>query len=105
MGQSTDLFPPSAMPQNEPVVTNDASFVALCKARIEADVTEFRWLLGNSILTRSEEFGLVWRADFEFPGTPSDTMGLVNRIVCWRPSDSNDVATAFLIGQHVPKLK
>jgi len=103
MGQSLDRHP-NPSPQSEKILTSDASFIAQCKSYIEADVQQFRWVLGKSILTRSEEFGLVWRVDFELPGESSD-YGLVNRIVCWRPPGSDDIGASFLFGQHIPKLE
>jgi hypothetical protein len=49
-------------------------------------------VLGRRLVTRSTQFGLVWRADFG----PREQDGLINRIVCWqRPDGKLDVLFAY----------
>ena len=64
MSESEALHP-GAVPENEIELPNDPSFVAACIASIEDHVEKFGWRFGNSILTRHEHRGLVWRVDIQ----------------------------------------
>jgi hypothetical protein len=105
MAQPFDDTHPDPTPQNEKILIDETGFVAQCRSRIAVDEKEFNWIIGNSVLTQSREFGLVWRADFRVAGRPADSLDLVNRIICWRPRDTNDIRAAFLFGTPVPKLE
>ena len=102
MSQSQDISP-SLVPQSELRVSNAPSFVASCMARITPDVEKFSWRIGNSILTQSDQWGLVWRADFQTKAE-SEQSRYVNRVVCWRRPGETDVAAAFAFGQKVERL-
>ncbi len=76
------------------------------------EAKKYGWRFGNSMLTRSGEWGLVWRIDFELPSRrpQAENLVLVNRIVCWRKSgpegggslpDGSKVA----FGQEIDQLK
>ena len=54
---------PGLSPHNELVVANDA-FVAQCMAQLARHMEARDRELTESILTRSERWGLIWRADF-----------------------------------------
>ncbi|MPZ31058.1 MAG: hypothetical protein GEV13_08685 [Rhodospirillales bacterium] len=96
-------FYPGPTPQDETVISGNASFIEACKAAVAMDAEQFGWRFGNSILTRSKDGCLVWRADFKTPTT--GTLGLVNRVVCWQPPGSDDVGRAYLFGQPLDELE
>jgi hypothetical protein len=72
-------------------------------ARIANDAEQQGWRFGNSILTRSDTWGLVWRIDFQIKDQPTD-WPTVNRIVCWRPPGQDGIAATFAFGQRVERL-
>src|SRR6266576_3728575 len=96
MSQTQGLSP-SIMPENEVELQSDPPFVATCMARIENDAEKLGWRFGNSILTRSDNWGLVWRVDFHTKSEPADSTS-VNRVVCWRRPSEDGIAVAFFFG-------
>jgi hypothetical protein len=94
---------PNPTPQHETVVNDDPAFVEACMARIAEDVERQGWRLGKSIVTRSKEWGLVWRVDFEIQGGPYGS-NRVDRVICWRSPDSEDIGLAVVFGKHIDKL-
>jgi len=53
------------------------------------------------IVTRSPEWGLVFRADFHLGGEPASEY--VNRLICWTKDDA-EIDTTIAIGQQIPPL-
>lgn len=103
MSQSDDLSP-SLAPENEAELPSDPTFVDACMTRIAQHAEQFGWRFGNSTLTRSDHWGLVWRVDFKTKDGPAESP-FVNRVVCWqRPGDSS-IAVEFAFGQRVERLK
>jgi hypothetical protein len=101
MAQDQELLP-SVDPHGEVISEHDPQFIAECEAAIADTRLEMGWRMGNSLLTISQQWGLVWRIDF-LTRDQTDTR-YVNRIICWK-GDGNagiNIATAF--GQEVPKL-
>jgi hypothetical protein len=94
-----DSFPPVA-PANERTVPADLSFVNVCIANSADIAAKGGWELGTQLLTQSDDWGTIWRADFKIPG--SDLSPLVNRIICWKKGDKVNVM--FAIGQSVVPL-
>jgi hypothetical protein len=70
-------------PQGEIVLADEDEplFVAACKAVIVDEAERFGWSLGNSLLTRSAKWGLVWRVDFFLDGQFSPSPPWFNRAV------------------------
>jgi hypothetical protein len=102
MSQTPELYP-NPTPQDETALAADPSFAEACMARIADDAKQFGWRFGNSILTRSKDWGLVWRIDFETEGSRYGG-NLVNRVICWRSPDSDDIGLAVAFGKRIDKL-
>jgi hypothetical protein len=82
----------------------DPAFESECMSAL-SDPAKFYWQFKSSILTRSGEWGLIWRVDFETPGAPARD-GFVNHVTCWRPiqHSGNDLGTSVAVGQRVSPL-
>jgi hypothetical protein len=90
------LETPSLEPDEEIALGDNDAFVRECLSLVD---NFGGWQLGRTVLTRSERWGLVWRADFTISG--ADLSPLLNRIVCWElPSLTIEVA----IGQRLAPL-
>ena len=91
---------PPTEPTNERVVQGEDAFAAECMA-LARGMIKGDDKLGTPVITQSDRWGLVWRADFEVAG--KDYSPRVNRMICWRTPDG-----ALLIGmemwQDVPPL-
>ena len=105
-------FGPALAPSQDEVILRDGhSFTEVCVSHFADAAKMFGWRFGNSILTRSSEWGLVWRIDFELATVPrGGELGLVNRIVCWRKSEPEGVGsvpdgTRVVFGQRIDPLK
>ena len=92
---------PPLVPTEESEIEGHADFVAACHETA-------RVLLGNKrewdaqLLTRSDKWGVVWRADFAAAGM--NLSPLINRVVCWqKPNGAFHIHTA--IGQNIPPLR
>jgi hypothetical protein len=92
---------PPWVPDREAVVDDEPSFVEACKAAFTAPAQKFEWVFETSLLTRSQEWGLVWRADFVIAGRSSH---LVNRAMCWGGAGGVE-GTAVGFGQKIAPLK
>jgi hypothetical protein len=94
MSQESTFGPNLAPSQGEVVLPDDPSFTEGCMSHFADAAQRFGWRFGKSILTRSSEWGLVWRVDFELASVPpGGDLGLVNRIVCWRKSEPEGVGS------------
>jgi len=83
MNDPRELFPP-AMPHAETVVPNNDAFIEGCRSYVAEMSERLGWTFGNSTLTHSETWGLVWRVDYQVRGElPNSTY--VKRLICWRP--------------------
>ena len=103
MTQSQERFP-SVAPQNEVEAANESSFADACRARVANEATKFGWHFGNSIVTRSDTWGLVWRVDFRTSSQLARAT-LVNRLICWQATGETNVHMAYVFGQPVDPLK
>jgi hypothetical protein len=79
-----ELFPPLAPGGDEVALPADLAFEADCKAAVAESIEKFEWRFDNALLTRSDKWGLVWRADFTISGNRAETI-YINRLTCWRP--------------------
>lgn len=75
------LDPPPMDPGAEPRLTEPA-FDAECVAFCEKLLSEGQQLCSERIMTHTEKWGLVWRADYLDP--QSRLHGRVSRLICWK---------------------
>jgi hypothetical protein len=94
---------PPLEPDRETVVADDPSFVEACKAAFTADAQQFEWVFEKSLLTRSQRWGLVWRADFVIAGRPRSSH-LINRAMCWGNAGGVE-GTVVAFGQKVAPIE
>jgi hypothetical protein len=95
-------FPP-VQPVSETTLPDDPSFVEECLSSLRNNPVAKGWEFGPSILTRSEKWGMVWRADVKIPDSDFAPQ-LVNRVICWRKSSDAKLNIQIAIGQKVPPL-
>ncbi|MDP1966525.1 MAG: hypothetical protein Q8K93_30510 [Reyranella sp.] len=77
------------------------TFAAECLAGIRTLPSSEQWVLGAEFITHSDQWGDIWRVDFEIDG---ESYGpLVNRLVSWRRADGT-IPVVIAIGQNVPPL-
>lgn len=101
MSEENDLGPPLE-PTGEQQVAGNEAFLASCRAALDDIPITREWKLGPDLLTRTDRWGLVWRADFELPG--ESLAPLINRLVCWQ-KEGGDLTLEFAIGQSVSPLE
>lgn len=92
---------PPTDPATEEVTVDDESFVEECDTVVGEFLPRDSARLGAGLLTKTERWGLVWRADFT--RLDSDLSPLINRIVCWR-TDDGKIAACVAIGQSLAPL-
>jgi hypothetical protein len=78
---------PGTAPENETTVLSDPKFIEQCKIDLEAEA--LGWRFGASLLTRSDNWGLIWRADIL---TRRNTRA---RVAIWRRPGTNGFGTAY----------
>lgn len=93
---------PPLEPNDETAAGDYTDFAADCAAAVVGIQSCFPqgWVLGKPRITRSDVWGLVWRADLRFPGEPPG--GLVNRLVVWRGTGPGGLLVA--VGQDIAPL-
>ena len=97
MNRPADQYPfdqfPSLEPIDETIAEDDPAFISACLAHFAEAAESGAWRLAKSVLTQSDKWGLVWRADFQ---TPSETATSgCKRVMCWRPPGEEGVCGAF----------
>ncbi len=92
---------PPLEPGHERHILDGSAFTAECVVALDRFPMTKDWILGAQIVTQTDSWGTVWRADFEFEGSPGGPF--VNRIICWK-QDDGPIALIFAIGQDVPPL-
>jgi hypothetical protein len=105
MKKTGQLFPP-LVPEGEVVLTPDPAFEAECMSEISGQARENRWQFRNSLLTKSEDWGIILRVDFDTPAVPVSS-GFINRVICWRtPEESGNgpSGTTIAFGQRISPL-
>ncbi len=90
------MFPfPPLDPINETVVRKSDAFVQECKSFFDKAGYTDRYTLGTSLITKSDEWGLVYRVDFLVPGL--NTANKVNRLICQKNA-SGEMTVIVAIG-------
>jgi hypothetical protein len=103
----TEHFPPMAPDSEELVLPSDPEFERACLVSVSHMAEKQKWRYKNSILTRSEKWGLIWRVDFEILDS-YHSGSAVNRIIFFKLPDArldeaaSGICTAF--GQRVKPL-
>lgn len=93
--------PPVEPATNEQPMPGNTAFAAECMAGLNNFPPVGDWTLGTQLVTHSNTWGDVWRADFEIGG--KSLAPLINRIVCWRKADGT-IPIMVAVGQSVPPL-
>ena len=96
--ERANLSPPVA-PTGERLVPEDPAFAEACFALISK--LSAGWKLGVPIFSESDRWGTVFRVDYTVPGV--ETIGLIDRIVCWKVPEGN-VGIMIAIGQQEAPL-
>lgn len=93
---------PPLEPEGSGIVGNLPDFVSDCRIFVEGTFNDADedWRWGGSILTRSEKWGLVWRADVFYKR--EELSHFVNRVICWKGASKPVVKIA--VGQTVAPL-
>ncbi len=77
------------------------TFAAECLAGIRTLPSSEQWMLGAELITHSDQWGDIYRVDFEIDGESFSP--LVNRLMSWRRVDGT-IPVVVAIGQKVPPL-
>ena len=96
-----DLVTPPLEPSSEALEVDDSSYVEKCRVMVDKFLTGLNCRIGQSLLTKEDNWGLVWRGDFTGPN--HDFSPLINRIVCWQTS-SEDITIQIAIAQRMRPL-
>ena len=89
---------PPIVPLNEETAGDEMAFVSECYRRL-GDTTG--WNMGNTLLTRTERWGLLWRADFN---EKSSEPGTISRVICWDEPGSGRQFVMFARDRNIPPL-
>jgi hypothetical protein len=72
-------YVPGPTPDGDTILPFDPKIVEKCVAVFADDAREFSWQFGPSVLSKSERWGTVWRADVISP------RNYPARVVVWSP--------------------
>jgi hypothetical protein len=85
---------PNTDPGNETVVSGNTEFVDACLRLASEKVERLGWILGESTLTRSDSWGLVWRVHVATKRTLPDPQ-FQSRYICWGDPSGEVLGTKF----------
>ncbi len=95
---------PPLDPGVEEILPSDSAITEVCLTKLKqgfAGLLDRISFVGGPLLSRSQTWGIVWRADFTF-AERHPTNG-INRVVCWRlPDDQTGLMVA--VGQQLKPL-
>lgn len=74
------------------------TFAAECLAGIRTLPSSEKWALGAEFVTHCDQWGDIWRVDFEIDGESFSP--LLNRLMSWRRADGT-IPVVIAIGQKV----
>lgn len=77
------------------------TFAAECLAGVRTLPSSEKWVLGAELITHSDQWGDIYRVDFEIDGEAFSP--LLNRLMSWRRADGT-MPIVISIGQEVPPL-
>ncbi len=98
--QDSDIATPPLEPIGEAAEHEHASFSARCQALIAPFVAKSDWELRRDLVTRSAEWGLIWRGDYTVADLAPQ---FVNRIMCWEGTDGQ-LLIEIAVGQLIAPL-
>ena len=90
---------PPLIPEDEQAVPDDPDFIERCMAHVPKALGIE---IAATLTTQSDQWELVWRADFNIPKTARTIA--VNRIVCKRERGDQPLNFALATGQNIPSL-
>jgi len=99
--QDSGIASPPLEPIDEAAEHEHASFSARCQALIVSFLAKTDWQLRRDLVTRSAEWGLIWRGDYVIVDLPAPQ--LVNRIMCWEGTDGQ-LLIEIAVGQRIAPL-
>jgi hypothetical protein len=99
----SDNGPPLVPSSDERILPSDNAFTKECLNGLHVALSSINAQvnLETSVLSQSDVWGTIWRADFTIPGV--DVVPLTNRVVCWRNA-TNRLGTVIAAGQHILPL-
>jgi len=92
---------PSLSPSAERDAPENPAFVEDCLASLDGLKKLGAIEVGSRLLTESEKWGLVFRADFTVNHTSNGN--LIDRLICWKQMDGH-IGTIYAVGQNIPPL-
>ncbi len=104
MGAKAEPQPPEALPPLNPegeASLQDEAFRNECLSQMKASSGDLGFKLGPPLLTRSERWGIILRADFKTPS--SIDAHRINRVVCWKADGRLNIA--YTIEQDIAPLE
>jgi len=103
MSEELNPVPPLAKEINETVIA-DATFDEQCGAYFVQMAKRQGWSIKHSLITHSDEWGRIWRADFDIKGIEYST-DLLNRLVCWEDNEGKGLTAHAAFGQRLLPLR
>lgn len=93
--QNTNMCP-DPEPDGETRVHDNPAFVNKCMSNISNRATSLGWRLGNSILTRSDVWGFVFRIDLR-SRREVQSSEISHRFICWSAEKDDTIAGTALV--------
>jgi len=78
---------PPVVPWRETLAMDDGSFQRECLAALLKVPEKLGWVFGDTLLTKTKDNALIWRADYTTPRSIDPTR--LNRVICSRMRDGN----------------
>jgi hypothetical protein len=95
---------PGPEPEGERPVSGNPAFVDACMSNVSSRRKSNDWRLGNSVVTHSDEWGYVFRIDFQSSDQIQGSE-ISHRLVCWSAEEGDAVAgTALYPGLGLKSL-
>lgn len=100
--QHPDIKTPPLDPTGEVAVDEQFEFSARCLAFSAPFLLNSNWELQRGLVTRSAEWGLIWRGDYAIADLAAPH--LINRIMCWEGADGK-LLIEIAVGQRIAPLQ
>jgi hypothetical protein len=79
---------PPLSPGNDELSFDDERFLQRCHAHASRTILNLKLEMTQEAVTRSKDWGLVWRADFRFPNRKLSSPTTVDRFMCWEKGET-----------------
>lgn len=104
MVMATELSPaPTLSQKDDEVRVKNQQFDKQCRIHFQGIAERQEWQIRTVVITRSPQWGLIWRADFDVAGIKNRTR-MLNRLVCWEATGRNGLSSNIAFGQHIKPL-